>query len=1048
MHLLISNREVHHCQSNGTDARSLSSEMFVLNSPESPLGQIFKLLLECFSTALLRGNREKRKKEEEERRSEEMEVANDDPRSTGDNYIHPDSTDKKSEEMIDAAKKIRMDLEEQEYRIVSCTEKWIIQLLTTTSVLLGIMQDRGDGEILMKEIKRKVLLFLNEIWPVLFQMRSTQGEGSRIADDKDGINKRKNRSAKKDKKKIDECEILPNPHIAEKEKENRGAAYDYSGLRDYARAAWIECNGGTFPLISTESMMTSSSATLLPPSSSSTPKPPVLILTTPSLDGIGEIGSISKMGGDESKKRTFLNISGKTQGRMPINDNIDNDSPGVRFQSNFDIKDTSGSVKESLIVGIDDSLQLKLELAGRRARQARVPLTGTGADRANMDTQSQQMEEEEEYEESEREKEKEKEEENEENTDKDILENSTGEAGVLIEGREEVVGILTSVMVKTSEGGMEDVSKEEEMEVEIEIEGRCLCFTENLLHVELRKEGEIESSGEGECEEEEETEIVEDEKEHKETGNAMVIKDIVGIDCEKGGNGIELEEGNQGPLVEQVESAGECADYTQDVSTKKDEQNDCSAAEELFQRVGKATVAEDLLRRVEVGDEGEARAVRNRITAVSLSLSTPFLPPSLYSAPFLPNSTITSVLDSNDTRLPTATLPLPTIPKDAESSINISPHLLQVSSFPPSCPPSCLLSVDLLQPCSSDNHSLEQKIDGHHSDVRDAPSATIATSSQYQDFEFFIASPAPDPAPVPTSLPTITTALVGVENHTRSENVRSSDVISGNKQQKKTEEKEEKEEEEEKGEGEGHEEVPGSTESYEEDRDRGEPQNIEKQACEKKDEKLKEKRKTLDLDLFTPDEGTDQFDGEQSTQLRAEELSSQIIFLPFRGSNPFPSSSSKYAPRNMSLFPRTILQSNSMAGRRAERSVDDANTESLSPSLARSMGAMLSSYINSTDTVARTLQDVLNGDGDVASMSKKICVESDRIACAGSLEVSGFHGRGRSRVGDLGQEEDKRERAVCVSISSPQTLIREALEANHRMSGQLLELSRRYQEDL
>ena len=41
-----------------------------------------------------------------------------------------------------------------------------------------------------------------------------------------------------------------------------------------------------------------------------------------------------------------------------------------------------------------------------------------------------------------------------------------------------------------------------------------------------------------------------------------------------------------------------------------------------------------------------------------------------------------------------------------------------------------------------------------------------------------------------------------------------------------------------------------------------------------------------------------------------------------------------------------------------------------------------------------------------------------------------------------------RDRDPVMRCSSPLTLIREALEANHRVNGRLLELSRRYQEDL
>ena len=1018
---------------------------------------MFKMLLDCFSAALFRGCREKRNKEEKE--SEEIEVVNSNPGTSGDNSIHSDSTVKKSEKMIDVARKVNIDLHGQEFRIVSCTEKWIIKLLTTTSVLLGILQGREDGELLMKEIKRKVLFFLNEIWPILFPSRSALGERSRNVEVEEGIDRSNYRYGKKNEiTAADECIIFDNPHRAKREETN--AIYDFSGLRDYARAAWIECHGGSFPLTSAESIITSSSATLLTPSIFSAMKPTVPFLNSSPLDGVREIGSISesrpdivlsKMGGDESKKRTFLNISGKTQGKSHPNDNIHTDFPSAKLQNNSNMKGSDGT-KELLIVGMDNSLKLKLELAGKRARQSRVPLTGTGADRANMNTQSQQMEEEEEEQEEEEEEEQEKDEEykvneKEELAKKDTSEKSAREARVLTKGREkEEEGRLTVGGKKMSGEEREEISKKEE--IRNEVQDRCHDFNDNLLHVESRKEGKMGSSGEEVEEEEgdEETEIVDDgvglEIQHKDTRKVMVANEILKIFCDK------TEEEDQGPRGADEETIQECADYHRNVDSnviKPEEQSICSVGEQLLQTVGVVTAANDQMRTEDAGDDGAARAVRNQITNTSLSPTPSFLVPPLHLAPVLYNSSATSIhnSNSNDTRLPPATLPLPTIPEEAESSVNNSPRLPQVSSLPLPCPPSSILSASI-QPCSNANHSVEHEVHGIHSVVGGAAPALIATSSQYQDFEFIIAPSDPDPGPLPISisLSTIAMTLCGVENHTRSERIGSSGMINDNEQQEKTEEIEGK------GVGKLHQEVPLSAEYFEHCAVRGEPENIEKEACQEKDEKLKSKGKILDLDLFTSDDRVDQLDGEQFTQLRAEELSSQIIFFPYRGSIPFPSSSSKNTPENRSLIPRTILQSNSMAGCRSMRPVADACGENLSPSLARSMGAMLESYINSTDTVARTLQDVLDGDGDLSSMSKKICTERDRIACLDSLVASDFHGRGSSRSEVLGQAEGERGRTVCVSMSSPQTLIREALEANHRMSGRLLELSRRYQEDL
>ena len=1056
--LLVCSRQDSCCQLDRSKTRSLSAELFVVSQPESPLGLVFKMLLDCFSTAMFRGSRGKEKKE-----VKESEAVNSNLGTSVDNSLHSDSTVEKSEKMIDAARKVNTDLHGQKFRIVSCTEKWIIKLLTTTSVLLGILQGREDGELLMKEIKRKVLIFLNEIWPILFPSRSALVEGSRNVEDEEGIERSNYRYGKKDKlTAADECITSDNPHRAKREETN--AIYDFSGLRDYARAAWIECHGGSFPLTSAESIITSSPATLLPPSIISAIKPAVPLLTSSPLDRVRTIGSISesrpdivfsKMGGDESKKRTFLNISGKTQRKSHSNDNIDTDFPSAKLQNNSSIKGSDGT-KELLIVGMDDSLQLKLELGGKRARQSRVPLTGTGADRANMNTQSQQMEEEEEEKEQEKEAQEEEEEVEEEKgeeykvnkkeelVNKDTSEKSAREARVLTKGREvEEEGRLTVGGGQMSGEEREEILKTEE--IRDEVQDRCRDFNENLLHVESREEGKMGSSGEkvGEEKEEgdEETEIVEDgaghEVQHKDTRKAMVANEILKIFCGK------TEEEDQGPRGADEETVRKCADYPRNVDSnviKPEEKSICSVAEQLLQTVGVVTAANNRMRTEDASDDGAARAVRNQITNTSLSPTPPFLVPPLHPAPVLHNSSATGIHNSNgnDTRLPPATLSLPTIPEAAESPINNSPRLPQVSSLPVPCRPSSILSASL-QPCSNANHSVEHEIHGFHGVVGGAAPAPIATSSQYQDFEFIIAPSNPDPGPGPifSSLSTIPTTLCGMENHTRKEHIGSSGMINDNKQQENTEEIEGK------GVGKGHQEVPQSAEYFEHCAERGELENIEKEAG-----KLKNKRKILDLDLFTSDDRVDQLNGEQSTQLRAEELSSQIIFFPYRGSIPFPSSSSKNTPENRSLIPRTILQSNSKAGCKSIRPVADACGENFSPSLARSMGAMLNSYINSTDTVARTLQDVLDGDGDLSSMSKKICTERDRIACLGSLEASDFHGRSISRSGDLGQEEEDRGRTVCVSISSPQTLIREALEANHRMSGRLLELSRRYQEDL
>lgn len=109
------------------------------------------------------------------------------------------------------------------------------------------------------------------------------------------------------------------------------------------------------------------------------------------------------------------------------------------------------------------------------------------------------------------------------------------------------------------------------------------------------------------------------------------------------------------------------------------------------------------------------------------------------------------------------------------------------------------------------------------------------------------------------------------------------------------------------------------------------------------------------------------------------------------------------------------------------------------------VGCVLDGYIAAADSVVYSLMGVLRCDPEPTAVNTKKrkntlnCGSDSRDLVTGSvggLDLDLSLGRGREKEREVGQ------------CPSPQTRIRRALEANHRVNGQLLELSRRYQEDL
>ena len=418
--------------------------------------------------------------------------------STHDDYSHSSIQNiipkKKLEKKIisvEVEKSVKTLQKKEESLLISCTEKWIIKLLTTTSLLQGSIQGRGGGaEILAGEIKQEILRFLEKNWSIFYKEALLRK----------GIENRAERKEKREKNSIDmneekDCVFFAPDRVRKTERKGeigvtkkneeeegkdeeteRGGKYyqsspslasqkmikidlsDFSGLRDFARAAWMECDGGEFPAVSVQSVHTPSLTPLslqldsLLPLQSSTTTGSVANLTTGSVTGSvtgpttgmelitltltphlqtaprepgPEPESGSRVGieidpsmktTETGKKRTFLHISGKWPGKESSRMDYSNTVfTGQKNQNNVEVLNVSENERKRknklLIVGMDESLKLKLELAGRRARQGRVPLTGTGIDRENINTQSQQMEEEKQDEDHGEEEEEEEEEE-------------------------------------------------------------------------------------------------------------------------------------------------------------------------------------------------------------------------------------------------------------------------------------------------------------------------------------------------------------------------------------------------------------------------------------------------------------------------------------------------------------------------------------------------------------------------------------------------------------------------------------------------------------
>jgi hypothetical protein len=217
--------------------------------------------------------------------------------------------------------------------VFSSAKKWVIKLLTTASLLLGAVERRGSA-CTAAELRAVVLAFLRRHWIDFFcETRETEKLASPPPY---GADKRSS-----------------DTHRSKHQRsEDRFPECDYSELREYALAAWRECGGGAHPAV-TRPLAHSHSPSLF---SSPSPTPHPLAPTS-----------------DHAQPHSGLP---KAASRVE-------EEKGERNKQSRSI----------LVVGLDRDLQEHLEGAGKRARQGRAILTGTGVDRLNVNTQSQQTDE-------------------------------------------------------------------------------------------------------------------------------------------------------------------------------------------------------------------------------------------------------------------------------------------------------------------------------------------------------------------------------------------------------------------------------------------------------------------------------------------------------------------------------------------------------------------------------------------------------------------------------------------------------------------------------
>ena len=789
--------------------------------------------------------------------------------------------------------------------VFSSAKKWVIKLLTTASLLLGAVERRGSA-CTAAELRAVVLAFLRRHWIHFF---CETGEIEKMASPPPyGADKRSSDTHRSN----------------HQQSEGRFPDCDYSELREYALAAWRECGGGAHPAVTRP---LAHSPLLF---SSPSPAPHPLAPTS-----------------DHTQPHSGLP---KSASRLE-------DEKGERSKQSRSI----------LVVGLDRDLQEHLEGAGKRARQGRAILTGTGVDRLNINTQSQQTDEDG----------TEKVMRGDEEHDEAPLEVSAG----VNEGQQAVDPVnLPSVMnIGQATEEFHNIGFEQDGAVDFEVE------------VEVQVEVEVESlEGVGQ-------------------GVDVTVHESEPA-CSKEGIAIEMES-------VQVHEENSVVDLTSPITT--------AAVFESLSPVFEAApvCATDAplplpLPPLSGSCEGSKCTVwEAESTGPGLSLGLSYTRPAdLTTIPPLPATPETSVTK--------AALALACSPWDKEASplhtlqlpVTASPPPLlpsSSSSSPPSHPVQDLnleSNVDFLVPSKPlpmdpPSQPLFQSQSARGSFPFTPPTSNMrrdAVSSTHSDADTSRTSPT-----LPASVdPSYRLSLSVPPSTARLEEQERPLVLVEPFQYL----------------------LPSQRELF--SRSQNSAVRNSQELTRTGEAECGSVRGVITI-------GTDEVPLDDVEESKIEEISSQLVFLPHRASRNNNSSSSGIAHSSTLRVGRSF-EAVPEGGRSKKRVLPGSQDH---PRLSQEVEGYnvkrtLNGYIATADSVASSLMSVLNstdGEGRHGSELKRM-----RNSVTDSIEMGmGIVVGGMAVAGD-----------PVMRCSSPLTLIREALEANHRVNGRLLELSRRYQEDL
>ena len=908
----------------------------------SPLGMLFVLLSEPLSAALLfasgaphpsstGGGSGSGSGSGDRRTASELS-------STGTGTNHSSS----SSSNVDSGLRL-IQIMKRRLLVLTSAKKWVIKLLTAASLLLGAVE-RRDSASTATELRAIVLTFLRKHWDDFFgETGLTRKTASR------------------------------SPSTAEKGSHDPAYRFpecDYSELREYAMAAWSECGGGAHP----------PSTHPLAPSPS--PSPSSSLFSSPLPHPSASARARHALPDTHSSfQKPTLQVEEKGEGGG------DGDGDIERARSK--------QSRRMLVVGLDLDLQQHLEGAGKRARQGRATLTGTGVDRLNRDTQSQQTDEdgsdkllpvdgsEEEH-------------------DEDEVPPSGAAAGVNGGHDSAKIAALEDIGQPTDEIQNNECAAEDSVDSKVEVEVECGTKmgvgqgAELMVHV-----------SEPACVNEE---------------SVMALQGIQGHK----GNG----EG-KGDLVVDLTSPITTAALFDGLTpvSKLTPVRAAGAAPPLL--TGSCTVWE-----AEGTGHGLSEGpVPLPLLALQMELQLPDLDltsiPDLLTSPALapapaPDTLVTEVMqtcspeDADAAPMLLLCLPVTTSspPSPSLSSPQPQPHLhgvrdhgsnmelnddasvssksllpLPLPMDPPSQNPPRSQSAKDPPPRPSPftpltSSTRRDAVDTSNSDAGTSCTSPTLTASVDPAHRLSLSLPLSVPPRMPQERPQAEPFLYLLPSQ--------KDLFSSRSRSQSG--------------------VMSSTQEL--------MNSLEAASGSKK--KKKREDVVMPLDVLSHGDAEAEAEAEES---RIEEISSQLVFQPHRGSRSRSGSSSSSSIHE--------------GGRRVIFSSQD-NTPLSQEVEGYHVKRTLNGYIATADKVTSSLMSLLNcsdgdrgGDGDgggegrYGRESKR-----SRYSVPDSMEMI------------IGGGGGDRDRDPVMRCSSPLTLIREALEANHRVNGRLLELSRRYQEDL